>query len=73
LGWGDEDLNTANGPSDKLVDAIVAWGTLDDIHARIKAHLDTGADHVSIQVLSANPTAVTMNEFKELASLIPSL
>jgi len=28
---------------------------------------------VSIQVLSANPTAVTMNEFKELASLIPSL
>ena len=73
LGWGDEDLNTANGPSDKLVDAIVAWGTLDDIHARIKAHLDAGADHVSIQVLSANPTAVTMNEFKELASLIPSL
>jgi probable F420-dependent oxidoreductase len=73
LGWGDEDLNTANGPSDKLVDAIVAWGSLDDIHARIKAHLDAGADHVSIQVLSANPAAVTMNEFKELASLIPSL
>jgi hypothetical protein len=24
-------------------------------------------------VLSANPTAVTMNEFRELAGLIPSL
>ncbi len=73
LGWGDEDLVTPNGPSDKLVDAIVAWGTLDDIHARIKAHLDGGADHVCVQVLSANLTAVTMNEFRDLASLIPSL
>jgi probable F420-dependent oxidoreductase len=73
LGWGDEDLSTPNGPSDKLVDAIVAWGTLDDIHARIKAHLDGGADHVCVQVLSANPTAVTMNEFRELATLIPEL
>jgi len=73
LGWGDEDLVTPNGPSNKLVDAIVAWGTLDDIHARIKAHLDGGADHVCVQVLSANPAAVTMNEFRELASLIPSL
>ena len=73
LGWGDEDLSTPNGPSDKLVDAIVAWGTLDDIHARIKAHLDGGADHVCVQVLSANPAAVTMNEFRELATLIPEL
>lgn len=70
LGWSEEDIA---GPSDRLVDAIVAWGTLDDIHARIKAHLDGGADHVCVQVLSADPTAVTMNEFSELASLIPSL
>lgn len=70
LGWSEEDIA---GPSDRLVDAIVAWGTLDDIHARIKAHLDGGADHVCVQVLSADPTAVTMNEFGELASLIPSL
>lgn len=73
LGWGDEDISTPNGPSDRLVDAIVAWGTLDDIHARIKSHLDGGADHVCVQVLSANPTAVTMNEFRELATLIPEL
>ncbi len=70
LGWSEEDIA---GPSDRLVDAIVAWGTLDDIHARIKAHLDGGADHVCVQVLSADPTAVTMNEFRELASLLPSL
>ena len=70
LGWTDADIE---GPSDRLVDAIVAWGTLDDIHARIKAHLDGGADHVCVQVLSADPSAVTMNEFRELATLIPSL
>ena len=70
LGWSEEDIA---GPSDRLVDAIVVWGTLDDIHARIKAHLDGGADHVCVQVLSADPTTVTMNEFRELASLIPSL
>jgi len=73
LGWTDEDISGANGPSDALVDAIVAWGTLDDIHARIKAHLDGGADHVCVQVLSSNPAAVTMNEFEQLASLLPAL
>ena len=70
LGWTDADIE---GPTDRLVDAIVAWGTLDDIHTRIKAHLDGGADHVCVQVLSANPAAVTMNEFRELATLMPSL
>jgi probable F420-dependent oxidoreductase len=73
LGWTDDDIATPNGPSDRLVDAIVAWGTLDDIRDRIKAHLDGGADHVCVQVLSANPAAVTMDEFKQLATLIPTL
>ena len=73
LGWTDSDIAGPNGPTDALVDAIVAWGTLDDIHARIKAHLDGGADHVCVQVLSSNPAAVTMDEFEQLASLIPLL
>jgi probable F420-dependent oxidoreductase len=70
LGWTDADIE---GPSDALVDAIVAWGTIDDIHARVKAHLDGGADHVCVQVLSADPAAVTMDEFRKLAELIPAL
>ena len=70
LGWTDEDIA---GPTDALVDAIVAWGSLDDIETRIKAHLDGGADHVCVQVLSSDPTKVTMDEFRQLASLIPSL
>jgi probable F420-dependent oxidoreductase len=49
LGWGDADLG--NGGSDKLVDAIVAWGDVDAVRARVDAHLTTGADHVCLQVL----------------------
>lgn len=70
LGWSEEDIA---GPSDRLVDAIVAWGTLDDIRDRIVAHLAGGADHVCVQVLSANPAAVTMDEFRQLATLVPTL
>ena len=69
LGWTDDDLI---GPSDKLVDAIVAWGTLDDIVARIRAHHDAGADHVCVQVLPIEPTALPMAEWRELATTLPS-
>lgn len=52
LGFGDDDF--ANGGSDRLVDAIVAWGSDEAIRARVKAHLDAGADHVCIQPLRAD-------------------
>ena len=49
LGFTEEDVSEQ---SDRLVDAIVAWGDLDAIRARIQAHHDAGADHVAVQVLS---------------------
>ena len=49
LGWGDTDI--ANGGSDKLVDAIVAWGGVAAVKARADAHRKGGADHVCLQVL----------------------
>jgi probable F420-dependent oxidoreductase len=50
LKWlGYEDADFADGGSDRLVDAIVAWGDDDAIAARIRAHHDAGADHVCIQ------------------------
>jgi probable F420-dependent oxidoreductase len=49
LGWGDGDL--ADEGSDKLVDAIVAWGDASAIKARADAHRKNGADHVCLQVL----------------------
>lgn len=49
LGFTEEDVAEQ---SDRLVDAIVAWGDLDTIRARIQAHHDAGADHVAVQVLA---------------------
>src|SRR5882724_7535221 len=49
LGFTDADL--ADGGSDRLVDAIVAWGDDKAIRARLEAHWDAGADHVCIQAL----------------------
>jgi len=52
LGYGPDDF--ANGGSDRLVDAIVAWGDEKAIAARVKAHHDAGADHVCIQPLRSD-------------------
>lgn len=69
LGYSDDDLGDATRPpSDRMVDAIVAWGTIDDAVARVKAHFDAGASHVSIQVLDADPLALPMRQWRELAS-----
>jgi probable F420-dependent oxidoreductase len=49
LGFTSEDI--AKPGSDKLIDAVVAHGTADDIAKRLGEHLEAGADHVTIQVL----------------------
>jgi probable F420-dependent oxidoreductase len=67
LGFGDADF--ASPGSDRLVDAIVAWGDVEAIKTRVAAHRDAGADHVCIQVLRADyefPRA----EWRELAAAL---
>lgn len=50
LKWlGFEAADFEGGGSDRLVDAIVAWGDEEAIADRIQAHRDAGADHVCIQ------------------------
>lgn len=49
LGFTDKDV--AKPGSDRLVDAVVAYGTPEDIAHRLNQHLEAGADHVAIQVL----------------------
>ena len=67
-GYTDEDV--ANGGSDRLVDAIVAWGDVDAAAARVRAHLDAGADHVCIQVLQADARALPMEGWKAMAGAL---
>jgi probable F420-dependent oxidoreductase len=68
LGYGADDV--ANGGSDRLVDAIVAWGGIDAVAARVKAHHDAGADHVCLQVLRANPAELPHEEWRAIASAL---
>jgi probable F420-dependent oxidoreductase len=49
LGFTDDDV--AKPGSDRLIDAVVAHGTPEDIVKRLNEHLEAGADHVAIQVL----------------------
>jgi len=64
LGWGDQDL--ADGGSDALIDALVAHGTGEQVAARLTEHVDAGADHVCVQLLTA-PGANLLEEFRKLA------
>ena len=50
LGFTEDDL--AGGGSDRLIDALIAWGDEETIAARVKAHHDAGAEHVCVQVLN---------------------
>ena len=64
FGFGPDDL--LEGGSDRIVDAIVAWGDIDTIKTRVDAHRDAGADHVCIQVLRMDYDFPS-KEWRELA------
>lgn len=68
LGFDESDWT--DGGSDRLVDAIVAWGTPEQIAARVQEHHDAGADHVCIQVLQ-DGTAMPEAQWRALAAALP--
>ncbi|MGK2887546.1 MAG: LLM class F420-dependent oxidoreductase, partial [Rhodococcus sp. (in: high G+C Gram-positive bacteria)] len=51
MGFTDDEIDHL---SDRLVDAVVAWGTAQDIAERVHQHLDAGADHVDLSPLGAS-------------------
>src|SRR5689334_13503294 len=53
--------------SDKLIDAVVAYGTAEDIARRLAEHLEAGADHVAIQVLGGDSDKTLLPALSELA------
>ena len=67
LGFGDDDLTGT--PSDRLVDAMIAWGTEDAMLDRIRQHLDAGADQVCIQAISpSDDTLIDQDAFERIAA-----
>jgi probable F420-dependent oxidoreductase len=69
LGFTDDDL--VGQGSDRLVDALVAWGDVEAISRRVKDHLDAGADHVCIQVFDAEPHGLPLRQWRRLAIATP--
>jgi probable F420-dependent oxidoreductase len=51
MGFTPDDL--ADGGSDRIIDAVIAWGDTDAVLNRIAEHHANGADHVAIQVITA--------------------
>jgi probable F420-dependent oxidoreductase len=68
LGFTDDDL--AGRGSDRLVDAIVAWGDVDAIERRVMEHLDAGANHVALQVFDADPHGLPVRQWEVLAQVL---
>jgi probable F420-dependent oxidoreductase len=68
LGFSEADFQ--NGGSDRLIDAIIAWGDLAQIRSRVRAHHAAGADHVCIQVLTKDPKSLPLREWRELSSAL---
>ena len=67
FGFDDDDF--AESGSDRLVDAIVAWGDLDAIASRVSALRDAGADHVCIQVIRPDDE-LPRDDWRELAAAL---
>jgi len=70
LGFGDDDL--AGAGSDRLIDAVVAWGGPDRIADRLRLHLEAGANHVCVQVLTPLES-FPLGAYRELAPALMEL
>lgn len=69
MGFSVPDFD--NGGSDRLIDAIVAWGDETAIRQRIQQHWGAGADHVCIQPLRRSGMTLTSEDEKVLEVLAP--
>lgn len=67
---GFDRADIENGGSDRLVDALVAWGGVDSIAARIDAQRAAGADHVALQVVTADPAQLPREQWRRLAEAL---
>ncbi|MGD9529246.1 MAG: LLM class F420-dependent oxidoreductase, partial [Pseudonocardia sp.] len=64
LGFDEDDL--VPGGSDRLIDAVVAWGGVDAVAARVQEHWAAGADHVALHVLT-EAGGLPRDQWRELA------
>jgi probable F420-dependent oxidoreductase len=74
LGFTESDV--AGNGSDRLIDALVVWGSADQLAKRISEHIDAGADHVAVHALVPGTSPVTrtgapaLPEWREIAAAL---
>jgi probable F420-dependent oxidoreductase len=71
MGFTTDDL--ADGGSDRVIDAVIAWGDTDAVLDRIAEHHAAGADHVAIQMLTAGDYGdgpLPRQQWRELAAAL---
>jgi len=66
-GFTEEDLTSV---SDRLFDAIIAWGDEDAVVRRVEEHRAAGADHVCVQVITADPREFPREQWRRLAAAL---
>ncbi len=71
FGFGSNELG--NGPAERVVDALVAIGNADRIVDRVREHLDAGADHVCVEVLTGDEKAVPLDGWRRLAPALTAV
>jgi probable F420-dependent oxidoreductase len=66
-GFTQDDLDSV---SDRLFDAIIAWGDEDAIVRRVDEHKQAGADHVCVQALTSDPREFPREQWRRLAAAL---
>jgi probable F420-dependent oxidoreductase len=68
FGYTEDDFGS--GGSDRLVDALVAWGSPEVVAARVRDHQAAGADHVCINVIPADTSKFPIDEWRAIADAL---
>lgn len=68
LGFTQDDL--ANGGSDRLVDGLYGLGAAEQVAGRVREHLDAGADHVCLRVVTNQLERLARDEWRALAAAL---
>ncbi|WP_432944131.1 TIGR03620 family F420-dependent LLM class oxidoreductase [Kribbella sp. CA-253562] len=67
MGFSESDLTEL---PDRMVDALTAWGTSEQIADRLREHLEAGADHVAVNILTGVTGPQPIEQWRALAPVL---
>jgi len=67
LGWSEADVEPPG--SDRLFDAVIAWGGIERVRERADALFAAGSDQVVLNLVTADPAIPYLSELEQLSVL----